>query len=135
MSLKNFLKSNKKRTGVIISVILIVSGIIPLIIFTFYADPTNQYTISPKTLISADNTQIDTLVYTPKETTGNLPGVVVGHGFCGNKQFMQYISIELVKRGFVVVDIDFRGHGSSSGSIEFFSLTSQIASQFYFDQS
>jgi len=115
MSIKQFLLSNKKRTGLIISIILILSGVIPLIIFTFFADPAHPYTISETTLITQDNTAIQADIYTPANMTGYHPGVVIGHGFTGNSKHMQLMAIELVKREFVVVSINFRGHGDSGG--------------------
>jgi pimeloyl-ACP methyl ester carboxylesterase len=120
MSMKSFLLSNKKRTGLIISIILILSGIIPLIIFTFFADPAHPYTISQTTLVTEDYTNIKALIYTPKNMTGNHPGVVIGHGFCGNARHMQALAIEFVKREFVVVNINFRGHGNSGGYLPSF---------------
>jgi len=115
MCVIQFLLSNKKRTGLLISVILILSGVIPLIIFTFFADPAHPYTISETTLIAQDNTAIQAHIYTPNNMTGYHPGVVIGHGFTGNSRHMQLLAIELVKREFVVVNINFRGHGDSGG--------------------
>ncbi|MHA1270928.1 MAG: alpha/beta hydrolase [Candidatus Helarchaeota archaeon] len=115
MTIKNYIFSEKRRFGLIISLVIIVIGIIPLLIFTFYADPVNPYTINQVTLVSGDSTEITALIYTPNNKTGKHPGIVVAHGFCGSKQFMNELSIELVKRQFVVVNIDFRGHGSSGG--------------------
>ncbi|NVM53603.1 MAG: alpha/beta fold hydrolase [Candidatus Helarchaeota archaeon] len=70
-------------------------------------------------MTSADLTQIASLVYTPTDTSSNdLPGIVIGHGFVSNKQAMQGIALELVKCGFVVINIDFRGHGQSGGNLE-----------------
>lgn len=115
MKLKEILLSNKKRTIFLISIALIISGVIPLIIFTYFADLSNPYTIHEIALTSEDETKIQALVYTPEEKSE--VGIVVAHGFCGNKQYMQPLSIELVKRGFMVVAIDFRGHGSSDGEL------------------
>lgn len=115
MNLKNYIKSNKKKSVVLISLIIIGVGVIPLLIFTFWADLNNPYTIQEINLTSEDGTELTAWVYTPAGVTGNHPGVVVGHGFCSNKGFMHPLSIELVKRGFSVVNIDFRGHGSSGG--------------------
>lgn len=109
------IKSNKKRSGLIISIAIIVIGVIPLIFLTFWADPEHPYTIEQTTLTSGDGTKIVALVYTPLQVSGNHPGVVVGHGGNGNKNHMQGLGIDLVKRGFTVVTIDFRGHGSSEG--------------------
>lgn len=109
------LKGNKKRTGLIISFLILIIGIIPSFIFTFWADFNHPYTIQQKTLLAEDGVKIVANIYSPQENLGNHPGIVVAHGYCGNKQHMQPLSIELVKRGFTVVTIDFRGHGSSGG--------------------
>ena len=109
------LTSDKKKLGLVISIAIILIGVIPLIIFTFYADPEKSYEIEATTLISEDGTRIEALIYKPKGISHE--GIVVGHGYCGNKQYMQPLCIELVKRGFTVVNIDFRGHGSSDGRV------------------
>ncbi|MHA1293492.1 MAG: alpha/beta hydrolase family protein [Promethearchaeota archaeon] len=111
----NKLRFNKKRTILLISILLIIIGVIPLIVLIFYAAPENPYIIKQKTFISEDGTEIKALIYLPEDVSDESIGIVVAHGFCGNKQYMQPLSIELVKRGFVVVSIDFRGHGSSDG--------------------
>ncbi|TFF85257.1 MAG: alpha/beta fold hydrolase [Promethearchaeota archaeon] len=119
MSIKSFLLSDKKRTGLILFAIIFVIGISFLYVFTFHADPANPYTINQITLYSEeDDTRISALVYKPQNTSGTHPGIVVGHGFCESKQFMNVLSIELVKRQFVVVAIDYRGHGSSDGYLD-----------------
>jgi pimeloyl-ACP methyl ester carboxylesterase len=106
---------DKKRLGLVISIAIILIGVIPLIIFTFYADPEKPYKVEATTLTSEDGTRIEALIYKPRGISHE--GIVVGHGYCGNKQYMQPLCIELVKRGFTVVNIDFRGHGSSDGRV------------------
>ena len=120
MALKEFFTSNKKRTGLLLSAIVILSGVIPLIIFTFFADPAHPYTITQATLITEDNTPIKAHIYTPQNMTGNHPGIIIGHGFTGNSGHMQLLSIEFVKREFVVVNLNFRGHGNSGGILPSF---------------
>ncbi len=115
MSIIEFLKADKKRAGVIISIIILLIGVVPLIIFTFFADPAHPYTITQETLISEDGTEIQALIYTPLTASGSIPGVVLAHGYCGSKGSLHNIGIELVKRNFLVVNIDFRGHGASGG--------------------
>lgn len=109
------MKFSKKKALLLLGVVILLSGLIPLILFTFYADPAHPYTINRITLTSQDGTELKALVYDPSKKADSRPGIVVAHGFCGNKQYMQPISIELVKRGFTVISIDFRGHGSSEG--------------------
>ena len=60
------LTSDKKRLGLVISIAIILIGIIPLIIFIFYAEPDKSYKIEQTTLVSADGTKIEALIYTPK---------------------------------------------------------------------
>lgn len=120
MSFKNFVSSNKKLVGLITCGVLIVSGIIPLLIFTFFADPLHPYAITHRVLESEDGTSIHAVIYTPLDISGNHPGVVIGHGFTGNALHMQSLAIELVKRGIVVVNLDYHGHGSSDGFLPSF---------------
>lgn len=110
------LKSNKKRYGLIISIAIIIIGVIPLLILTFLADPAHPYTIEEITLALGDGTKLQALVFTPQQVSGNHPGIVVGHGGHGNKRHHQGMGIDLVKRGFTVISIDFRAHGASEGS-------------------
>ncbi|MHA1648571.1 MAG: alpha/beta hydrolase [Candidatus Helarchaeota archaeon] len=126
MPFPEFLTSNKKRTGLILSIIVIFSGAIPLIIFTFFADPAHPYTITEITLETEDFTKIKAHIYTPKNMTGFHGGIVIGHGFTGNSRHMQMLAIELVKREFVVVSINFRGHGNSEGYLPSFADPNMI---------
>ena len=114
------LKSSRKAKALLVGAVLLILGCTSTFSFTFSADSGRPYTIVRQTLESGDETLIQALVYTPVDASGSCPGVVVGHGFCENKQYMQPLSIELVKRGFVVVNIDFRGHGSSGGYLSSF---------------
>ncbi|TFG04614.1 MAG: alpha/beta fold hydrolase [Promethearchaeota archaeon] len=120
MIVTDFFRSNKKRKGLILSAIIIVSGLIPLIILTYFADPAHPYTITETILTTEDYVKIQAHIYTPHNMTGNHPGIVIGHGFTGNSRHMQLLAIELVKREFVVVNINFRGHGSSGGYLPSF---------------
>lgn len=125
-SILDFIKSNKKITGLIISAILIISGVIPLVIFTFFADANHPYTINQVTLTTDDYVDINALVYRPNNMSGNHPGIVIGHGFTGNALHMQMLAIEFVKREFVVVNINFRGHGNSEGFLPAFTDPNMI---------
>ncbi len=113
VTLKN-LRSDKKKLGLFISISIVCIGVIPLLILTFIPELKNLYTIKPLALESEDGVYISAYKYTPKgeKSPG---GIVVGHGFFGSKLNMQPLSIELVKRGFTVINIDFRGHGASGG--------------------
>jgi len=108
------LKSNKRKLGLLISVSIVFVGVIPLLILTFVPELKHSYTIEPLALESEDKIYISAFKYTPKGEKSH-GGIVVGHSFFGNKLNMQPLSIELVKRGFTVINIDFQGHGASGG--------------------
>ena len=81
----NPLKYNKKRTGLIISSLIIIIGIMPSFIFTFWADLNNPYIIQQKTLTAENGVKIVSNIYSPQDNSVNHPGIVVAHGYCGNK--------------------------------------------------
>ena len=68
-------------------------------------------------LTTSDGIRLKGEVYTPKVSSHALPGIVVCHGLLASSQTMQSFSLELAKRGFMVVAIDLQGHGDSDGSI------------------
>lgn len=113
MNLKS-LTSNRKKFALFVSIVIILIGVVPLFILTFFPELKQSYTITPLALETEDGVYISAFKYTPKGEK-NHGGVVVGHGFFGNKLNMQPISIEIAKRGFTVINIDFRGHGASGG--------------------
>lgn len=42
-----------------------------------------------------------------------LPVVILGHGFAGSRQMMQSLAITLARNGFLVISLDFAGHGAN----------------------
>lgn len=114
VTLKN-LRSDKKKLGLFVSISILCIGVIPLLILTYIPELKNLYTIESLALESEDGVYISAYKYTPKGEKSH-GGIVVGHGFFGSKLNMQPLSIELVKRGFTVINIDFRGHGASGGA-------------------
>jgi len=126
MNILQLLKSDRKLKTLLIGGIILILGVSSTFYFTFYADAGNPYTIVHQTLVSGDGTLIESIIYTPANPSVTCPGVVVGHGFCENKEYLQPLSIELVKRGIVVVNIDFRGHGSSGGYLSDFARSNGL---------
>ena len=59
-------------------------------------------------------------LYVPQEASidNKLPAVLALHGFQNDKETMDAYSIELARRGFVVLALDQFGHGDSSGSMQ-----------------
>jgi len=109
------LTSNRKKFALFVSIVIILIGVIPLFFLTFFPEFKQSYTIKPLALETEDGVYISAFQYTPKGEKSH-GGVVVSHGFFGNKLNMQPISIEIAKRGFTVINIDFRGHGASGGT-------------------
>ncbi len=52
-------------------------------------------------------------VYFPQSLARPVPGVVLAHGVNNNKETMDLVARELVRRGLVVTSFDFGGHGES----------------------
>ena len=85
--------SGRKGKALLVGAIILVLGAVSTFALTYYSDPEHPYTIMHHTLESGDGTLIQALVYTPADTSGSVPGIVVGHGFCENKEYMQALSI------------------------------------------
>ena len=120
------IRTSREVKALLVGGIILILGAVSTFSLTFYADAEHPYSIRHQMLESSDGTLIQALVYAPIDTSSDLPGVVVGHGFCENKLWMQPLSIELAKRGFVVVNIDFRGHGSSEGYLSDFARSNGL---------
>ncbi|GAB4314616.1 MAG: hypothetical protein Kow0069_16140 [Promethearchaeota archaeon] len=121
-SIKATLWTTRRGKATLVSGVLAVAGVVALVVLTVAPDPGNPYEIEYGTLAASDGVEVKVVTYLPKAAASGgagETGVVVAHGFCGNKQYMQPLSVELVKRGHVVVALDFRGHGSSGGFLEF----------------
>ena len=110
----NKIRSNKKKLVLVISLIITFIGVLPLLILTYLPELKFSYTIKPLALKTEDGVYISAFKYTPVGEK-NHGGVVVGHSLLGSKISMQPLSLELVKRGFTVINIDFRSHGASGG--------------------
>ncbi|TFG04615.1 MAG: alpha/beta fold hydrolase [Promethearchaeota archaeon] len=113
MAVKKIFTSSKKRTILFIGLIILTSGLIGTIIFTYYPDPAHPYNVTNVTLVTEDDVNLQAIIFTPANLTGC--AVINSHGFCGNKRWNQHISIELAKRGILVIAFDARGHGASDG--------------------
>ena len=70
-----------------------------------------------RTVTTEDGVTIYYDIYEPKNNDSPKYGVIVGHGFTASKESMHLTSLALAESGFVVVSLDFRGHGRSGGSL------------------
>ncbi len=57
-------------------------------------------------------------VYQPKGLTQSTPVVVMGHGVIVNKEMMTTFAIELASAGVIVANLDWNGHGQSTGELQ-----------------
>ena len=74
-----------------------------------------QYVSYPST----DGVTISGALFVPNVREGKLPGVLVVHGITDHKEYLNRVSVELARRGFVVLAIDLRDHGMSDGACTF----------------
>ncbi len=68
---------------------------------------------------STDGVTISGALFAPSAPGEALPGVVVVHGLTDYKEELNRLSVELARRGFVVLAIDLRDHGMSDGASTF----------------
>jgi alpha/beta superfamily hydrolase len=114
--LKKLSSEKKRKLGLVFSLSILVFGLVPHIILTIKSGSNHSYIIEPLSLESSDGIYISAWKYTPTGEKKN-GGIVVGHYFSGSKLHMHPLSSELAKRGFTVINIDFRGHGASGGTL------------------
>ncbi|NLG84684.1 MAG: hypothetical protein GX493_08805 [Firmicutes bacterium] len=76
--------------------------------------------VEPVKLIDESGTSIAGSLYLPKAATpeNKMPGVLNLHGLFNDKDAQDSFSIELARRGFVVLAIDSLGHGDSGGTVQ-----------------
>jgi len=125
MSRLKKISANKKKKLLLISISLVIIGFIPQLTIRTIRDVNNPYTVEPLALESEDGTYISSFLYTPKGEKSH-GGIVVSHRFWGDKKIMEPLSIELVRRGFTVISIDFRGHGASGGQFVWSELVNDM---------
>jgi len=78
--------------------------------------PVNSSTVTLQT-VTTDGVTIFYNLYQPKGLTQKRPAVIMGHGIMVNKEMMTNFATELVTQGYIVVTLDWRGHGQSTGDL------------------
>jgi pimeloyl-ACP methyl ester carboxylesterase len=91
------------------------------LIFTIPISVKSTYGLTTQT---KDGVTISFNVFEPREDLYKMyngdakkKAVIIGHGYMANKEMMKGYAIELANAGFVVVPLDFRGHGQSLGTL------------------
>jgi len=99
-------RGNRMKYITIICAVLVVLGISGLNTVPSIERATYQVTI--------DGIEISYNLYQPPNGTF-VPVVVIGHGVNVNKEMMTSFAVELAAHGYVVANVDWRGHGRSTG--------------------
>ena len=68
---------------------------------------------------SAEGANISGVVIRPAQASGALPGVLVVHDFGSRKAATNGLSVEIARHGFIVMAVDLRDHGMSTGTSHF----------------
>ena len=68
--------------------------------------------------ITGDGVPISYNLYIPPELDHTTPVVIMGHGVNVNKEMMSNFAVEFASRGYIVANLDWRGHGRSGGELE-----------------
>ena len=112
--MKNFLNESSYRYIILLAVFLIVSSACLVGI----SDESSDVKITKnKTVETEDDVTISYDVYEPRHNDSQKYSVIIGHGFTSNKESMHLTALTLAKNGFVVITLDFRGHGRSGGTL------------------
>ncbi|MGQ4876373.1 MAG: alpha/beta hydrolase [Promethearchaeia archaeon] len=119
---KNNKYINRKLISLIIFLLLFLIG--TLLIFLIPGSVKITYNLNIKT---KDGTTIVFNVYEPNNNEKkNKAAVILGHGIMDSKEWMKEYAIEFAAAGFVAVTLDFRGHGQSSGELNYDLLINDV---------
>jgi pimeloyl-ACP methyl ester carboxylesterase len=86
-----------------------------LIILAWWGILNTQRGLTVRSLMGEGNVP---LRYLAPANAGNVPGVLIAHGFAGFKQLMYGYGTMLARAGYGVMLLDFDGHGAASGRLD-----------------
>ncbi len=98
-----------KKLLLLISIIMIITGPIVSLAFTF-----KDVNVEDVSFQTNDGLTLRGTVYIPQSYSGKLPLVITHHGFTCNKEFMNFINVEVARAGYMVLSYNSRGHSTSS---------------------
>jgi len=116
-------KEIEKKRIILIGVFLSLFLIGTILIFTTPTSVKITYSLSAK---SKDGNMVSFNVFEPVDGDKEKKAVIIGHGAMVNKEMLKGYAIELAAAGFVAVPFDFRGHGQSTGALNFGDLINDI---------
>ena len=67
--------------------------------------------------IMSEGTRMQAEVFTPKDTVGKLPTILMSHGWGGTANSLRPDAVVFARAGFLVVTFDYRGWGESDGKL------------------
>ena len=79
--------------------------------------------ISTHDTVTEDSIPISYNIYYPPDLDRLTPVVIMGHGVNVNKEMMSNFAVEIASRGYIVANLDWRGHGRSGGELDRNGLT------------
>ncbi|MGC1122595.1 MAG: alpha/beta fold hydrolase [Candidatus Methanofastidiosia archaeon] len=112
-----------KRAGIVaVAIMLFAAGVIGL-----HTPPVSSSTYHTTT---SDGVTIFYDLYQPQSSdsasSGLHPVVFIGHGIMVNKEMMTNFAVELAAQGYIVANVDWRGHGWSTGELTREGLTKDL---------
>lgn len=114
-----------------------------VLVFSLFANMVNtsMYQVSVKTVnFKTDNGDMEGLLYMPRGCSedNKCPVIVTTHGYLNSKEMQDAPSIEMSRRGYIVLAIDMYDHGGSTwetpGEFEFFASSMWDAVKYVYDQ-
>ncbi len=113
---------NRKR---ILTGSILISCFILGTVFMF-ATPASVKVTYGLTTKTDDGITIYFNVFEPINGDKKMKAMILGHGGSATKEFLKGYAIEMAAAGFIVVTLDFRGHGQSTGAISFDKLDRDV---------
>ncbi|MBU7013786.1 MAG: alpha/beta fold hydrolase [Theionarchaea archaeon] len=106
-------QKSRRAAIAIVATVFFTVGVIGL-----HTPPASCSTFSTQT---SDGVTICYQLYQPRPTkpdsSGLYPVVFIGHGIMVNKEMMTNFALELASQGYIVANVDWRGHGQSTGEL------------------
>jgi len=101
-----------KKNLLLVSLILIVAG---SIIASIVQSDGCKVTVRDVRFAGTGGAMMSALLYIPNNATQKTPapGILASHGYINTRETQSGFSIEFARRGWVVLEIDLRGHGLS----------------------
>lgn len=115
--MENATGSNRKKrlTAKVWMCIALALCLISMICTSLIQSDGNKIDIRDMSWVAPDGIQLSAYLYVPSSATSDTkaPAVVTIEGWYNNKEMQDLFSIELARRGYVVLELDMHGHGDS----------------------